>query len=383
MKLSGFTWGHRMNAILGVCLCIVLVGLVTAGAFVYANQSYTGGMPAGIQVCNAEPLQQNYADYAPSAIGGNEPVIQVFKADPVELDTPDAAAVYTFKVRHAKGIQIIEAGNNIKDISNPSGATLQGTATGLPAAAIPTDASGKFITVLMASNDYGSVKAELTLSLTQELLPPSPPAEPTGAQTGQWTPQWGPLMRAPLTSTPSNVINDEPKFFKCSGDCDHCLKPDEAANMGYTQRCSEELCYYSPDKQQKWYCYKPAPGWCCINGKVGQTTKDECTKIGGFWSIYQAEAMEACQPKGYCCLNGQVYFPTTESECAQARGSYWSTNRAQTMERCQPPTCWCCLKGEVYETTQDRCIQSGGACYSTQSQAAAACKPIYQTPTYR
>jgi len=380
MKLSGFRWGH----ILGVCLCIVLVGLVTAGAFVYTNRPYTGGMPAGVQVCQAEPLQQNDADYTPYATAGNEPVIQVFKADPTELDTPDSAAVYTFKVRRAKSIQIIEAGNDIKDISNPSGATLQGTVTGLPAAAIPTDDSGKFITVLMASNDDGSVKTELTLSLAQELLPPVLPAEPIDNQTEARSPKWLDQYTTPGTPTPSANTRNKPDFFKCPNSCAFCLQPGEAANLGYTKKCSDARCYYSPDDQQNWYCYSEPEGWCCADERVSQTTKGECAKVGGFWSTYQAEAMEACQPKGYCCLNGQVYYPVSQDECALTGGSYWSTNRAQTMERCQPQTCWCCLKGQVYETIQSRCVQSGGACYATQSQANAACyEPVYQTPTYR
>jgi len=88
MKLSGFRGAHSMNSILRLCLCLVLVGLVTAGAVVYTDRSYTGGMLPGVQVCQAEPLQHNDSDYIPSAIGGNEPVIQVFKADPMELAAP-------------------------------------------------------------------------------------------------------------------------------------------------------------------------------------------------------------------------------------------------------------------------------------------------------
>jgi hypothetical protein len=387
MKLPGFRWVHSMNSLIRLCLCLVLVSLVTAGAFVYTNRSYTVGMLPGVQVCQAEPLQQNDVDYTPSAIGGNEPVIQVFKADPMELDAADSAAVYTFKVKRAKNVQIDEGGTNIKNISNPSGATLQGTVKGLPAAAIPTDDSGKFITFLMASNDDGSVKAELTLSIAQKLLPLGLPAGSTDNQTEPRSPKWLDQYSTPVTSTPSTTTRNEPDFFKCPDSCAYCLKPGEAANLGYTKKCSDERCYYSPDDQQNWYCYSEPEGWCCANGKVGQSTKGECTKIGGYWSAYQSEAIEACQPKGYCCLNGQVYYPTTQAQCVQSGGSYWSTDQAQTMERCQPPTCWCCLKGQVYQTTQAQCTQSGGACYTTQSQADAGCRgqgeTILQTPSYR
>ncbi|MBM4445731.1 MAG: hypothetical protein FJ023_00015 [Chloroflexi bacterium] len=418
MKLSGFRWVRSMNSILGLCLCLVLIGLTTAGAIVYTNRSYTGRMLPDVQVCKAEPLQQNEADYTSTAIDGNGPVIQVFKADPMELDTPTSAAVYTFKVRRATNVVINEAGTNIKNISNPSGAALNGTADGLPASAITTDDSGKFITILMASNEYGSDTAELTLSLAANLIPAGQ-SGPTDNQTEQRTPKWLDQYSTPGTSPPSITTRNRPDFFKCPSNCAYCLKPGEAANLGFTQKCSDARCYYSPDDQQNWYCYSEPEGWCCANEKVSQTTKRECTQIGGFWSTFQAEAIEFCQPKGYCCLNGQIYYPSTQAQCVQMGGSNWSTNRAQTMERCQPmgyccrdgqvytatqaqctqvggsywstnqaqvtercqpPTCWCCLKSQVYQTTQAQCTQTGGACYATQSQAAAACR---QTPALR
>jgi hypothetical protein len=364
----------------------------------------------------------NDVDSAPAAIGGNKPVIQVFEAAPMVLDAPDSAAVYTFKVKLAKNVQISEAGTNIKNISNPSGATLQGIANGLPASAITPDDSGNFVCTIVASNEYGTDTKALTLSLAKELLSTGAGAGPTGSEneTGGNKSKWlDPLPRStPSVSTQPPITKNEPNFFKCPSGCENCLKPADAASLGFTQKCSEERCYYSPDGQQSWYCYKPTPGWCCANGKVSQSTKNECTQIGGYWSTSQADAQEFCQPKGYCCQNGQVYYPTTQAQCNQTGGSYWSTNQAQTMERCQPPgyccrdgqvytatqaqcnqtggsywstnqaqtaercrpqTCWCCLKGQVYQTTQAQCSQSGGACYSTESQATAGCRQT--TPT--
>ncbi len=389
MRLSGFRWVRSMNSILGLCLCLVLVGLVTAGAIVYTNRSYTGGMLPDVQVCQAEPLQQNDADYTPSAIGGNEPVIQVFKAEPMVLDSPTAFAVYTFKVKLATDVQINEAGANIKSISNPSGATLQGTANGMSASAIPTDASGQFVCTITASNDNGSVQKELTLSLSKELLPEGPPAGSTGNQTknkSYWLEQT--LVRAPVPpSTLSTTNPSNPDFPKCPESCKYCLEPGDAASLGLSQKCSDQRCFYDPDNNRGWYCYSEPEGWCCANEKVSQSTKSECTKIGGYWSAYQAEAIGACQPKGYCCWNGEVYYPATQAQCVQMGGSYWSTIQAQVVQNCQPPTCWCCLKGEVTQTTQAQCTQSGGACYTTQSQAAAGCRgqgeTTYQTPNLR
>ena len=375
MRLSDL-WSRSANRVLVSLLCLIALSIAASGAITSADLPYSGRAP-DVGICLAEPLQGNDANYALFAAAGSPPVIQVFTAAPMVLEAADSSAVYTFKVKNALNVVITEDGNTIREITNPTLAALNGTATGLPAGAITPDASGQFTTVLVASNESGSVQAELTLALAADLLPEEQ-AGPTDNRTGQRTPQWGPLTRAPITSTPSNIINEEPAFFKCPSDCDHCLKPDEAVRTGYSQRCSEELCYYSPDKQQKWYCYKPTPGWCCANQQVSQSTKSECDRMQGFWSTNQYEALDACQPRGYCCIDGQIYYPVTESDCRLKGGSYWSTSQAQTAAYCrQQQTCWCCVKGQVFETTQDRCIQAGGACYSTQSQAAAAC---YEAP---
>ena len=390
MSLSDFRWVRSMNSVLGLCLCLVLVGVTTAGAIVYTERSYKSGMLPDVQVCKAEPLQQNEVDYALSAIGGNGPVIEVFKAEPMELDTADSAAMYTFKVKRATNVVINEAGTNIKNISNPSGATLQGTANGLPAAAIMTGDSGKFISTIVASNEYGTDTAALTLSLAKELLPTGPPAGSTENQTKDNKSHWleQTLSQAPLTqSTPSTITPNKPEFFECPSSCKYRLEPGDAASLGFTQKCSEQRCFYDFLNKNNWYCYRETEGWCCKDFKVSQATKSECTQMGGsYWSTNQNEVIQACQPIGWCCRDGNLY-QATQAQCVQMGGSYWSTNQAQTMERCQPPTCWCCLKGQVYQTTQAQCTQSGGACYTTQSQAAAGCRgqgeTIPQTPSYR
>ena len=385
-----------MNSILGLCLCLVLIGLATAGAVMYTNQSCTGGTLPGVRVCQAEPLQQNDFDSAPAAIGGNKPDIQVLKAVPMLLDTPTSAAVYTFKVRYATNLQITEATTNIKNISNPSGATLQGTADGLPASAITTDASGQFVCTIVASNGDGTVTKALTLSLAKDLLPQGPPAGSTENQIknqSYWLEQTG--SKAPLTHfTPSTTDPNKPDFFKCPDSCKWCMEPSDAASRGFTQQCSDQRCFYDPDEKRSWYCYSEPEGWCCANEKVSKSTKSECTQIGGYWSTYQAEAIDACQPKGFCCLNGQVYYPYTQAQCAQMNGCCWSTNQAQTMQNCRAAeTCWCCTPyrgtalaaGSVSQMTQAQCQQQGGSCYATQAQAAAACggkgDNWYQPPT--
>ncbi|MCJ7654754.1 MAG: hypothetical protein MUO97_05545 [Dehalococcoidia bacterium] len=416
MRLSGFGWVHSMNSLLRLCLCLVLVGLITAGAIGCTAPSSAGGKLLDVQVCKAEPLELIGGDSAQSSTGGKLPDIQVFKAEPLELTDGDSA-LYTFVVRRALKIQVIEAGNSIKEINNPTLATLKGTVKGLSAYAIQTGDSNTFNTILLASNGSGEVKEELTLSFANEPPPMPTSLIPPVSETKARSPQWGPQFSLPLPSTPSAKLGSEPEFFKCPSGCEYCLKPDDAAGRGFGQKCSEQSCYYSPDNQQRWYCYKPVPGWCCRDGKVNQTTRDECAQMGGYWSTNQNEAIQACQPMGYCCRDGNLYeatqsqctqvggvyysnqaqaiercqppgyccrdgqvYSSTQAQCAQIGGSYWSTNQAEAMRACQQTaTCWCCSGGKVFQTTQAQCAQTGGTCYATQSQATAGCRQT--TPT--
>jgi hypothetical protein len=374
MRLSGFRWVRSMNSPLGLCLCLVLIGLTTAGAIAYTNQSYSGETLPGVRVCQAEPLQQNEIDYAPAAIDGNKPVIQVWKATPMVLDSPTSAAVYTFKVKRATNVQIGEAGANIKNISNPTGATVQGTANGNPASAIPWDENGQATCTITASNENGSVQKELKLSLAKELLPPPPPAGQSDNQAGNNKSKWldSPLRSTPPVSTQPPITINEPNFFKCPSGCENCLTPGDAASLGFTQKCSDVPCYYDPAKTQ-WFCYKPTPGWCCANNMVTPSTKAECDKMYGYWSTSQNDAKQACE-KGCCCLsNGQISYPSTQTQCAQVNGTYY-TNLGQCKELCKPKGC-CCVNGQTYyPSTQSQCAQMNGQYYTDLSTCKARCE---------
>jgi len=359
MRLSGFKV-RRLNSVLGWCLCLVLIILLNAIA--------------------AETMRPGDVGAAQSSTGDRPPVIQTFKAEP----GADGAWLYTFVVKRADKVQIIESGNIIREIDNPTLATLKGTVKGLPDSSIKTDESGNFMAVLLAGNQGGSVKAELTLSLAAEITQAGLPAGSTDNRTPARTPKWLDQYSTPTASITSTITRNQPNFYKCPNNCAFCLKPADAASLGFTQRCSPERCYYSPDDRQSWYCYSEPEGYCCANGVVSQSTKGECAKIGGYWSTSQAEALRVCQPLGWCCANGNLY-QGTKDQCAQMGGSYWSTSQAETMANCrQAAACWCCLRGQVYQTTKDQCAQSGGGCYNSQSEAAAACyQTPLRTPTFR
>jgi hypothetical protein len=357
VEMRFFGWAHSMYGVLVLSLCLLFLGLTTAAV--------------------AQPIVINDSTATAYAAAEKPPEIEVWKADPVMLDTAASFAVYTFKVKGATDVEINEAGVNINSMINPTGATLEGTANGNPASSISTDENGQFICTIVASNPGGSVQEEVQLSLAKELLPESPPTGTAGNQAqnkSHWLEQTG--MQAGIPPVSSTTNPAEPDFFKCPESCKYCLEPGDAASHGFTQRCSDQRCFYNPDNTRSWYCYSEPEGWCCANEQVSRATRSQCARMDGYWSINQYEAQEACQPEGYCCYNNEVYYPITQVQCLNKGGSYWSRNRAEVMAHCQQ-RCWCCAKLQVFESTQTQCLQSGGTCYSTQSQAAAACRVTY------
>ncbi|MHB8085929.1 MAG: hypothetical protein ACYDHZ_08885 [Dehalococcoidia bacterium] len=385
--------GHRLTGIFSLSLCLALLGIIILGVTERTDAA---------------------------SVTGSLPEIKVFSAAPLTL--PDgSSSLYTFVVSGATNMRVVEAGEIIKEINSPPDTTLNGTVKGRTTYEIRVDSINTFDTVLIAKNGSGEQKKTLTLSFATVLPQQSTSLAPgSDNQTKARTPKWGPQSSTSPTiaaSTLSITTRDAPQFAKCPTNCNNCLRPDEAAARGFTQRCSEQPCYYSPDNQQKWYCYSEPKGWCCKEGQAGQAgqvveaTKSECAQAGGgYWSTDKNEAIQACQPLGWCCRNGQI-AQTTRAECSQVGGQYWSTDKNETIQACQPvgwfcsggslyqgtqaqaaqaganwyatqaqaaqacqPPCWCCSGGKVYQTTQAACTRAGGACYSTESQATAACR---------
>jgi hypothetical protein len=389
MRVSNFRAAYRFTSIFRLCLCIAVIGVII---LVAADRTI-----------------------AATSVSGSPPEIKIFSADPLTLKD-GGAALYTFVVSGATDMQVTEAGAIIKSISGPSSTNLKGTVKGRTTYQIRIGNSNTFETVLVARNRSGVQKKTLTLSFETK-LPSKSAAGSTGQagsdnQTKARTPKWGPqsLSSASFTRATTSTHN-APKFAECSSNCNYCLRPDEAAARGFTQKCSEALCYYSPDNQQKWYCYsKPATVWCCHDGKVVETTKEKCAEAGGTYYATEAEAVKACQQvigwycsggkvsqgtqaqarqvgaawytteaeanracMGWYCSGGNVY-PGTQSQAAQA-GAAWYTTQAEATKACEQ-ACWCCTSGRYGQTTTDACAKMGGTCYSTQSRAAAGCQPL-------
>lgn len=342
-----------MNSPLRWCLFLVLVGIMISGA--------------------AGCTQQQEV---------NLPYISTFEVSSQVLQPGDAAH-YVIKVNNAEEILLYEAGINIGRWNGPPSGTHTHKITfqGMPANAIPTD-NGKFEARLVVSNAKGKQDKELMLSVAAPAIAAAgQPGASTAENKSYWLEQSFLSEASPEpaqdTSNASPPMENPPQFADCdcASGCNYCLEAGDAASGGFTQKCSDEPCFSSPNQNEEFYCYKEPEGWCCNNTQVSQSTKTECTNMGGsYWSINQNEAIQACQPKGYCCYNGQVYYPVTQAECAQRGGSYWSTDQAQVMERCQPATCWCCTNGRVFQMTQAECAQEGGTCYATQAQALEQCR---------
>ncbi len=337
---------HRLNGILRLFLCLAVIAIAILGV----DEST-----------------------AASSAAGNPPEIKAFSADPLTLKD-GGSALYTFEVTGAANIQVMEAGAIIKEINSNRSSNFKGTARGRTTYQIRTGNINTFETMLIARNAGGEKKKALTLSFETKLPPVSASLVASGSdnRTGGRTPKWGPQSLITSSFTPATLTTrDAPQFTKCTDACNYCLRPDEAADRGFTQKCSEQLCYYSPDNQQKWYCYsKPVTVWCCKDGKVIETTKEQCTRLGGSYYATEAEATKVCrQMTGWYCSGGQVY-QGTQAQAVQA-GATWYTTQSQAMQVCQG---WCCRDGQIGQTTQSQCDQLGGDWYATQSQALQACQ---------
>jgi hypothetical protein len=349
MRVSSFEKVQRLSGILRICLCLAVVGI-----FVLATDNSSA-----------------------ATTSGGAPDIRSFTGDPLTVKDGDSV-LYSFEVWNATSLQIAESGEIIKQITSAPSLTLKGKERGRTAFQIRTGNMSSFDTILTAANSAGKKMMRVTIKFAT--APTVKSLSTTSGQTGatdnksrspQWLPQLG--SAGPLTSTGATTPGEQPNFYKCTDKCNNCLKPDEAAGRGYTDRCSDQPCYYSPDHQQKWYCYsKPVTVWCCSDGKVVETTKEACARAGGTYYATEAEANKACQAMmGWFCRNGTVY-QGTRTQAAQA-GVDWYTSQAEAARACNPAG-WCCKDGKVGQTTQSQCSQLGGYWFDTQGEALRACQ---------
>jgi len=376
---------RSFKGILRLCMCLVVVGIII--------------LSAGERTAAASTT-------------GSMPVIKVFTGDPLTL--PDGGhVVYMFEVYDATKIQVIEAGEIINEYNGPPSTVNKGKAMGRTTYQIRTGDMDAFDTILRASNPSGQREQKLTISFAtkSELQPASLNPPVSDNETGKRN-KWGPQTSSPVSLTSSAALPPHtgspfvPAYAECPSGC-NCLTPDQAAQYGFKQKCSEERCF-SADKQVNSYCYnKTASGWCCKDGKIASATEAQCKEAIGSWYATEAEAIKACQTcwccaggrygqtttdacakmygtcyatqaqasercqSGWCCKDGKI-ASATEAQCKEAIGSWYATE-AEAIKACQ--TCWCCAGGRYGQTTTDACAKMYGTCYSTQAQASERCQP--------
>jgi hypothetical protein len=206
---------------------------------------------------------------------GKLPEIVSFQANP-PVNAGDPVS-YTFEVKNATKIKLIEAGDTIKEINGPSSGIYAGAATGQAPSAVLTSDNKTFNAVLEASNEQGTVKKGATLSDSAVLRnqPYNQYADrpcPTGC--GCMTPS----QLTPCTSGCSGPIECQSPFVNIAykkycyqipvQQCDTangctCMEPSQAPS-GYI-RCSDNICAANPDK----YCYSYQPcQWGTITVKT-------------------------------------------------------------------------------------------------------------------
>ncbi len=343
----------RLAGIFRLCLCLVVAGIIILGA---ADRTT-----------------------AASSAAGSLPVINVFSANPLTLKDGDSAK-YMFEVSGSLDMKVVENGVMIKEIKSPANTRLKGTVMGMTTYEIRSNNSNKFETTLEATNSTGTQIKTLTLSFVT-VLPPISATQSAGPKgSDNRTPLWGPQRSAPASSTSSTALSPHnespyvPTFAACPGDC-NCLTPDQAAQYGFTQKCSEQRCF-SADNGVKSYCYSEPSGWFCSGGKVQPGTKAQATQAGATWYANQADAVQACQPVGWCCRGGQI-AQTTQARCSLAGGDYWSTDENQVIQACQQMLGWFCSGGQVYQGSQAQAAQAGATWYANQAQALRACQQTY------
>jgi hypothetical protein len=352
MGKLGFARIHSFSGIFRLCLCFVLVGIIVLGA-------------------------AERAVAAPAM--GSLPVIKAFTGDP--LTVPDGGhVVYTFEVYDGTKIQVIENGEIIDEFNGPPLTTSKGKANGRTTYQIRKGNMDSYDTILRARNPNGQKEQKLTILFATKSKPkPTSLIQPVSDNGTSKKNRWGPQTSAPVSLTSSSASSQGtgspyvPGYAECPRGC-NCLTPDQAAQYGFKQKCSEERCF-STDKQVNSYCYNKTAGWCCKDGKVSPATGDQCKEAGGsYWSTDQAQVIKACQPLGWFCSGSKVYQGTS-SQAAQA-GATWYATQAEATKACESPGCWCCTGGRYGQTTTDACAKTGGTCYATQAEASERCQPL-------
>lgn len=120
-------------------------------------------------------------------------------------------------------------------------------------------------------------------------------------------------------------------------------------------------------------------GWCCIGGKVGQSTDADCTARKGRFFRREWIARAQCQilEADVCCVEGEIRNESKE-RCAELGGVPMTAGEATIGGRCRrPEEGWCCVLGVsgVFQSSRERCESAQGRLFQTGDAARKACTP--------
>jgi probable HAF family extracellular repeat protein len=114
----------------------------------------------------------------------------------------------------------------------------------------------------------------------------------------------------------------------------------------------------------------PPPCWCCVDGRVVQTTFEECLQRGGRCYRSRQEALRNCRETCWCCVDGRV-VRTTWAECRD-RGGRCYGSREEALRNCRE-LCWICTRRGVLQVPCAWCAEFRVQCYRSREEALSNC----------
>ena len=119
--------------------------------------------------------------------------------------------------------------------------------------------------------------------------------------------------------------------------------------------------------------------WCCVDGRVVETTPELCKEKRGRCYASREEALKYCESNlCWCCVDGEVIQINPEM-CKEKQGRCFST-KEEALKYCEPRLCWCCIDGEVMQLTAMECERKRGRCYPAKEEAEKRCREQQKLP---
>lgn len=119
------------------------------------------------------------------------------------------------------------------------------------------------------------------------------------------------------------------------------------------------------------------PGWCYLDGKIINATKDACLeKKGRFFSGKKAaETYLDSQALGYCCLKEKT-LASKKGSCLKQKGDFFKKRKKAALYCDLHKQGFCCLNWKVSDKVKGDCLNQNGKFFEDNQNALSACEPI-------